>query len=284
MQDVDVTWRGTWGVGDFMMALNVVHLHAWRLNCHVNLKMVWEHGPDHLHHFEEEETIIERMERIHNFYHQKERVTVTHEFNHRGKYYYSDEVKRSTRHKNRFEFSDKSWSDALGEKLVDNEWTFREDCLDHPMYDKNKVVVWRPLFNAESPRTWKRLLTNDDWDGIIAKLRRAGLRIVELTYRTPVSEALFHIATCRMTVTYDGMWHYIARNFHKPMIVISEEGITTYHTPNAVKISHNPEKQNSIKRFWSDMGGILGEAKQKSIFHRDKIGRYLKKESAHDEV
>lgn len=275
MKTVDVTWRGTWGVGDFMMALNVCHLHAWKTNCKINLEMHWEHGEDHLHHFEEEETIIERMTRIHNFYHDKDRVTVTHLFNQTsGRYYYTDWQKRHKKNKNRFTFSDNSWSDKPGAELADNRWIFREDCLDHPMYDRKKVVIWRPLYNAEEPRTWKRLLTNDVWDGIILLLRRTGLHVTELTYRTPVSEALFHIATCRQIVCYDGMWHYIGRNFCKPMIVISEEGITTYHTPDAVKLSHNPKKKNSIKQFWHDLSGLLGRSKRKAREQREFNRKY----------
>jgi hypothetical protein len=275
MKTVDVTWRGTWGVGDFMMALNVCHLHAWKTNCKINLEMHWEHGEDHLHHFEEEETIIERMTRIHNFYHDKDRVTVTHLFNQTsGRYYYTDWQKRHKKNKNRFTFSDNSWSDKPGSALADNRWMFREDCLDHPMYDRKKVVIWRPLYNAEEPRTWKRLLTNDAWESIILRLSEAGMNITELTYRTPVSEAMFHIATCRQIVCYDGMWHYIGRNFMKPMIVVSEEGITTYHTPDAIKLSHNPKKKNSIKQFWHDLSGLLGRSKRKSREQREFNRKY----------
>ena len=279
METVDVTWRGTWGVGDFMMALNACHLHAYRLNVKLNLEMHWEHGPDHLHHFEEEETIIERMEFIHKFYHQHKRVTVTHQFNQTsGRYYYNEWDKRHKKHKNRFSFSDNCYTDKEGGTTPDNEWIFFRDCLDHPMYNARKVVIWRPLFNAESPRTWKRLLTNDVWDGIIAKLRRAGLHVCELTYRTPISEAMFHLATCRQVICYDGMWHYIAKNLCKPMIVVSEEGITTYHTPDAVKISHNPDKVNSVKKLFTTLHDIIGQSKQKAVRQRARYKQYLDEE------
>ena len=279
METVDVTWRGTWGVGDFMMALNACHLHAYRLNVKVNLEMHWEHGPDHLHHFEEEETIIERMEFIHKFYHQHKRVTVTHLFNQtEGRYYYNDYDKRHKRNKNRFSFSDNCYTDAPGETTPDSEWVFFKDALDHPMYNSKKVVIWRPLFNAEEPRTWKRLLTNDVWDGIIAKLRRAGLHVCELTYRTPISEAMFHLATCRQVICYDGMWHYIGKNLCRPMIVVSEEGITTYHTPDAVKISHNPDKVNSVKKLFTTLHDIIGQSKQKAVRQRARYKQYLEEE------
>ena len=59
MEEVKIEWRGTWGVGDFMMALNCAHRHSWNTGNVINLEMHWAHDRDHLHHFEEEETIIE---------------------------------------------------------------------------------------------------------------------------------------------------------------------------------------------------------------------------------
>ena len=48
---------------------------------------------------------------------------------------------------------------------------------------------------------------------------------------------MYHIATCKATVSYEGMWHYIAKNYHKPMIVMSADVITQLHTPNALSFS-----------------------------------------------
>lgn len=268
MEEIKVEWRGTWGVGDFMMALNCVHLHAWRTGKKINLEMHWSHSEDYLHHFEEEETIIERMEYIHNFYLHKDSVRVTHKYNQREgtKYFYGEGPATEKPHKNRFTFSDNSHSDAAGSPIPENDWLFSPsmicNSLHEKLYNRMKVVIWRPLFNAEVPRTWKRLLTNDDWDVIITKLRQAGLHVVELTYRTPVREAMFHIATSRMTLSYCGMWHYIAKNSLKPMAVVSEEGISHYHTGrNGLIVSHDKKSPNSIWRSLDRPSDILGHTK-----------------------
>lgn len=269
-----VSWRGTWGVGDFMWALNSCHLHAWRRNCKIELEMHWEHGEDYLHHFEEEETIIERMDYIHNFYHMKDRVKVTHKFFALTDRYWGDGSRFADKQKNRFLFSDGAYCDQENGIIPDNDWFFRKDIVDNRRhYNKRKVVIWRPLFNAQVPRTWKRLLPNFGWDDIITKLRRAGLHVVELTYRTPVSEAMFHINTCRQVICYDGMWHYIAKNASIPMVVISEEGITTYHTPNALKISHNSKRKiNNIHYFKHRLPELFGKSKRRSVgyYHKYK--------------
>ena len=67
-------------------------------------------------------------------------------------------------------------------------------------------------------------------------LRWEGWILEELTYRTPIEKAYNEIKTARYVVSYDGMWHYISKNFGKPHIIPSKEGVTTYNTPNAVKI------------------------------------------------
>lgn len=273
-----LTWRGSPGMGDIMWALNCAHAHAFEEKRPVNLEMHWNYGEDHMHHFEDPETMIERMEYIHNFYHRKDDVHVTHVYNSTGRYSdwkFEDDLvleangkKRqaafSTHYnKSRFWFESGKYSDQPGDPIPNSHWFFRRDAFLPT--DKKKVVIWRPLFNAETPRTWKRLLTNDKWDSIIAKLRAGGHYIVELSYRTPIREAMYHINTCRLVVCYDGMWHYIGRNFAKPMIVSSDEGITKYHTPNAVRANPDINALHNMM-WWSDnMSEMLGQPKKKAI-------------------
>lgn len=276
-----VTWRGTPGVGDFMWALNCVHLHAYQTNTKINLEMHWEHDEDYLHHFEDPETVIERMHYIHNFYHRQDDVVITHVFNSDGRYSdwsFDDDViledgrkriiGRNTL-KNRFEFESGVYSDVKGNPAPKNDWLFRKDAFQQ--VDKNKIVIWRPTFNAETPRTWKRLLTDSHWDDIIKKLLRAGLNVTELTYRTPVSESLYHISTCRLVLCYDGMWHYVAKNFAKPLAVISAEGITKYHTSHAVRISPLDDDKNNIRNWMGNIPDLLGHPKKKAVKYENRM-------------
>lgn len=270
-----------------MWALNSVHNYAHSNNLKINLEMHWEHKPDYLHHFEDPETIIERMSYIHNFYHRQNDVQIKHVYAEKTRYsdwkFADDLVKEkngrnrvatiSPRSKNRFWFESGSYTDEnFGDTPAPN-WLFRKNSFRD--YIPNKVVLWRPTFNAEIPRTWKRFLTNEDWDDIINTMRRAGLNITELTYRTPVSEVMYHISTCRQIVCYDGMWHYVARNFCKPTVVISPEGISKYHTPHAIVAS--PFKDRGLNIFWwmQNIPELLGHSKRKSIeYYENKCKHY----------
>ena len=280
-----VTWRGTPGIGDFMWALNCVHNYCYNNNKKVTLEFHWEHNKDHLHHFEDPETIIERLEYLHNFYHRKDDVKIVHVYESDGRYKdwkFSDDLVSENdgsvriaairRKKSRFWFESGEYLDEEESEIPNSDWIFREDSFRE--IDKRKIVIWRPTFNAETPRTWKRQLTNNQWDDIISKLRQEGLYTVELTYRTPVSEALYHISTCRQIVCYDGMWHYVARNLCSPMVVISTEGITKYHTPQCVRA--NPHDTEEINIFWwiDNIHKMLGHSKKKAIKYEERCRQF----------
>lgn len=283
-----ITWRGTPGVGDFMWALNSAHNYAYNHNKKVNLEFQWEHDEDYLHHFEDPETIIERLDYIHNFYHRQDDVYITHVFNARGRYSdwkYSDDLRMqengrlrnvaNAKQKNRFWFQSGTYTDERGGKAPDTDWIFRQDAFSDKIIP-NKVVIWTPMLNAEVARTWKNFLTAEQWDDIIASMRQAGLDIIELTYRTPISEAVYHIRTCRQIVCYDGMWHYIARNFMRPMVVISNEGITSYHTPHALKASPLEEDDNNIFYWMDNIRDMLGRSKHRAIRYEDICRNFYK--------
>ncbi len=77
------------------------------------------------------------------------------------------------------------------------------------------------------------------WEEVIHMIREVhGYRVIEIDYRTPIREVLYHIKTCRATISYEGMWHYVAKNCRKPMIVLSDDPITNTHTPDA--LIYNP--------------------------------------------
>lgn len=281
-----VTWRGTPGVGDFMWALNSCHRYAADYDVRkINLEFHWEHGEDYLHHFEDPETIIERCNYIHNFYHQKDRVEVHHIYNAHGRYRdwkYADDVVNEdginrvaakTINKNRFWFESGIYDDKPGGVIPNNDWIFREDAFKD--YSNKRIVFWRPTFNAEKPRTWKRLFSDSDWDILIRHFQSLGFEMHELSYRTPVSEAMYLISTARMVICYDGIWHYIAKNFARPLAVVSGEGITKYHTPNALRL--NPETPFNDRNVWwwlENTGSLLGHAKNKSVDYENRMKQY----------
>jgi hypothetical protein len=89
--------------------------------------------------------------------------------------------------------------------------------------------------------------TVKEWERIIQFLELKGYDLVELSYRTPVSEALYHIRTCSFCIFYDGMWQYLARNLCKPVITLGGSSICTTHSPQGVwfKKPHDPNND-----FW----------------------------------
>ena len=220
-----VRWRGTWGVGDSMNALNVCHNYCFRNKTKVNLEMHWEHDEFYYHHPKDPETIVQRTDWIHSHYHRQDDVTLTHVFN-------SDLFPKGNLNnldgKHRYYFDSEAYNPT---GAPPNDWIFRRTSF---VERRKKIVIWTPTFNTEKPRTWKRFLTNDDWSGIIKLLSWEGWITCELTYRTPIRDAFKQISEADFIVCYDGMWHYIARNFGKPMFVPSWEGVTRYNTPQAI--------------------------------------------------
>ena len=257
-----IKWRGTYGVGDFMQALNVCHRYCYDYNLgQVNLEMHWEHDEDYIYHPKDPETIVERMTWIHEKYKEPERVLVTHVFNSMEFHY--DDVDQKV--KRRFEFDNDRY-DPTG--APPNDWVFAEREWQKP---EKRIVIWTPSYNKEQPRRWKRWLTEDDWSDIIELLRWDGWVLTELTYRTPIRAAYDQIQRCKFVVSYDGMWHYIARNFCKPHLIPSKEGITTYNTPQAYKLK-SPE---DMKEFFlpENLDANLKKMNDKAkLFKDDLIG------------
>ena len=238
----EVDWKGTPGVGDILFGLNAVHMmtHLIRKRRELpqmTMNVYWEHDRDFLYHFEDPETIIERAEYLHNFYYDKDAVRMNHIFNS------TDKEIQKLRHRGfQKESSPTSVLDALP------SWIFRQDLwYDNPV--ENKVVFWRPLFNKEKPRGWKRIFTDDDWKKIISILENSGFSLTELTYRTPVREAMYHIRTCRFCIFYDGMWQYIAKNLCKPVIALGASGIIEVHNPNGVHFRTPDDKKNDFSWY-----------------------------------
>lgn len=216
----ELNWGTTPGMGDSMMGLNCAYRWSEENKSPIQLNLHWWHDKNHLHHVEEEETIIERTDYIHQFY-QGAQVKVNHVIN-------SNQTQFCY---NRFD-----WFNPRSSKNTNN-WAFRKDTILPT--DKNKVVIWRPIFNAETPRKWKRIITIKEWDFILYSLSDMGYNIIELCYRTPISEVNYHINTCNFIICYDGMWHYIAKNYFKPMIIASWDSVTAYHTRHAVALADN---------------------------------------------
>ena len=229
-----LVFKGTPGVGDFMYPLNIAYFKSFVMQREIELEMHWFHSEDFEFYFEDPETIIEKFGYIHNFYEKTNtEVKVTHIFN-------SD---RSDLYMDRFHgFERMIMPTPIPFRY--NDWIFRKDIMESHTY-QDKIVIFRPSFNAQPPRNFKQPLTHEQWEDIIDIIKNVhGYRVIEVDYRTPVREVLYHIKTCRATVSYEGMWHYVAKNCRKPMIVLSDDPITKTHTPDA--LIYNPRSRKGF--------------------------------------
>ena len=91
--------------------------------------------------------------------------------------------------------------------------------------------------------------------------------LVPLTYRDSFEHAYGVIRDCDFVVGYDGMWHKIGRNFSKPMLIPSWEGITTYNTPQAIKFPNREKFLEFIGDGGEHFTKGLTEMKDKARHH-----------------
>jgi hypothetical protein len=262
LRDIErVRWRGTWGVGDFMLALNVCHNYAYRTKKQIHLEMHWETDEGHLETPDDPETIVERMTWIHTKFHRQEDVTVTHVYN---SDLFDSGNTNGIKEKIRFHFGSGAYRNKQCPQEMD--WVFKKEEYRNHIKTK-KIAIWTPTYNSEPPRKWKRFLTKDDWGCIISSLSAEGWIPVELTYRTPIRDAYKQIQDADYVFCYDGMWHYIAKMFATPIFIPSWEGITGYHCPQVVC---RPNKEHTMKFVES-----FTEQGHKHMQY--KADRYLKK-------
>ena len=258
------------GMGDLMSAMNIAHMRSLYLQDKVNLELHWYHDKDFLYHFEDPETIVERFEYINNFYFKKfVEVEVTHIFN-------STDTKL---HFNRYDNFIRKRIDVDSkkrEKFRFNDWFFRTDIDKTPV--DGKVVLWTPVWNAQDPRNFKIPFPKENWDQVKDILSMQGYDIIEIDYRTPISEVFYHIRTAEVCLCYEGMWHYIAKNMAKPMIVLTKDNITNYHTPDALIYKVRKAEDHSL-RFFYEFDRRVARAKLFSDFQKRRLKGYFRSEN-----
>lgn len=212
--------RGTPGFGDACRYLHIAHMYSAMVGAPITLEMHWDHDEDFLFYEEDPETIVERLDYVHQFYLLKDRVNLVHKFNSQTPLL---DAKRIIGAPDTIEVN------GL------NRWKFDPRFNQNQTRDQNKVVVWRSAFNAQPARFWKDLYDPYQWnDSIIGPMVNQGYNVVEIDYRTPIREVMYHLYTCGLVICYEGMWHYLAHSMATPMIVIAAGNVTRTHTPNAL--------------------------------------------------
>ena len=212
-----IEWKGTPGVGDAMYGINIAFMRAFINQKPTTINIHWYHSEDFLYHFEDPETIVDRVNFIHSRYMWPEMVNIEYTFNSKDTELYSIRYRNVIRYIN---------------KPLARCWTFDPKYFLSTI--PNKIVIWRPSFNADTPRWFKMPLNDNEWLRIIEKLRFLNYQVVEIDYRTPIKEAFYHISSAEFCLSYEGMWHYIAKNFYTPHMVLGDDKITAWHTPFAI--------------------------------------------------
>lgn len=128
-----------------------------------------------------------------------------------------------------------------------NSWLFNQRDMDCKQY-KNLCVIWRTKFISSNYPAFKDSYDSSYWDLIIPLLKLAGFTVVEVSHRTPIREVYHLISAARLVVAYNGMYHYISKNFIKPMIVMGDSSIIKTHSPQA-KHFFSPEKDKSEREI-----------------------------------
>lgn len=254
-------WKGTIGHGDSMMGLNVAHMMASLLKTTVHMDVHWYHDKDYLFHPEDPETIVERFDFIKLKYYNENTVKVQHIFNS------NEEDIKKIRFRGFIE--DKKTRGQVIHGL--NSWVFADKAET-----SNNVVIWKPFNNATPPQKWKLSFSKTDWNLIENHYLKSKHKynIVELDYRTPISVAYEEIKKCKFVVCYDGMWHYITRNFCKPAIVFGNQGVIEAHNPQAI-LYRKPKDNGGFEKLFKQKNYLEEELKKKVNKYRRKMMSHI---------
>lgn len=228
-----IRWKTTVGIGDTMYGMNIAHMRAFVNQKPTTFELHFFHDKDYRYHYEDPESVYERFEYVRKRYMWSDIVNIKVVLDSQDyalyKQFYQGITRRSRSELYRY-------------------WAFDPTIDTTPI--NRKIVLWRPTTNLrQQVNNDKHILLDWEWQRLIDRLTDFGWDIVEIDYRTPVREAMYHIRTCECCLSYEGMWHYIAKNLFKPHIVISTTTISTWHTPAAVVTKDGFYIDKDLKKF-----------------------------------
>ena len=253
-----IKWKTTVGIGDSMYAFNSAYMRAFVNQKPVKLELHHHFPKDHYFHYEDPESVDFRADYVLDRYIWKDIVNVEYVFSSEDYALYQKKYLGVR----------KPWSNY---STPYKQWMF-DPTLDTTSISK-KIVLWRPTFNSDQQlRLSKMCLLDHEWARLIDRLKDFGYDVVEIGYRTPVSEAMYHIRTCECCLSYEGMWHYITKNFFKPHIVIGEASITKWHTPAAIQIK---EKNFFIDTELKKITYYIEAAEEKAYNYKQYFLKFL---------
>lgn len=248
---LDVKWGTGVGYGDFVTGLGYAHTSAIKYQIPVHIEFYWNHSKEHLFSPLDPETIVERCDYIYSIMRQLPQVSVSHQFSVNPDFRFYNQLD---------EFNP-----------MHGLWY-----TDMPDQTKKKhVAIWTTDFNVSFPGHWKDPI-NTKWNDIRAKLSDYVLE--EITYRTPVKEAIEIINRCEFGIGYDGLAHQLFKFMWKPLFVFcSRKWLNNILVPQAILLS------NAHEFIHSDTNNLLSQAKEKVDRIRLEHSKYMNEKMKADE-
>lgn len=192
-----INWRSKEGYGDFITGIGYAYSSTIKYDRPVHIVFHWPNPKDHLLSLEDKESIFYRFEYIKDFMRPAENVTISHEFSSVPEYRFINELE---------EFNP-----------LHGLWYPKNEVKE----EHGLVVFWSSQHNLEFPGYHKDPLY-DHWNVIIKQLKSIGYNVVEITYRTPISEVMDLMSRCEFGIGYEGMIHQLFKFMWKPLIVASK--------------------------------------------------------------
>lgn len=230
LRDNNILVRGTPGTGDFMFTMCTVFYIANLLKTKLNIIFYWNHDQQYEHHFEDPESIFEKIDYVHSICYKNELVTYEHVFDFDVDNLFRGEMLLNLSTPSKKQIGEKG---KLTMPKGLNTWKFKPHIMNVPVIPK-KITIWRFKFNAVAPPAWKSTYTNKHWDQVVQSLLNQGWSVTEIDYRTPIRESLWHMQRSELLFGYDGMWHYFARMLYKRTVITGNNMIVTSHNPQAL--------------------------------------------------
>jgi|688.fasta_scaffold01135_42 hypothetical protein len=247
----EVKWGTGVGYGDFVTGLGYAHGSAIKYETPVHIEFHWNHSKEHMFSPLDPETIVERCDYIYSIMSKLPQVSVSHQFNANPNFRFYNQLD---------EFNP-----------MHGLWY-----TDMPDQTKKKhVAIWTTDFNISFPGHWKDPV-NKRWNDIRAKL--SDYVVEEITYRTPVKEAIEIINKCEFGIGYDGLAHQLFKFMWKPLFVFCDrKWLNNILVPQAILLS------NADEFIDNRVDTLLVDAKAKVDLIRLKHQKYLSEKMKADE-
>lgn len=240
---MNVKWRTGVGYGDFVTGLGYAHTASIKYQVPVEIEFHWNHSKDYLFSSDDPETIVDRCEYIYSIMKKNPMVGVSHKFNSPHKFRFYNQL-------DEFNPLHGLWYSSL----------------KHTTKSKH-VAIWTAENNLTFPGQLKDPV-NQRWNEVREKL--SDYKIEEITYRTPVREAIDIIRRCEFGIGYDGLAHQLFKFMWKPIIVFCRRTkLNRLLIPQALL-------HENVESFLNrDIDSQVKESRERVLFFKAKHQQYM---------